>query len=333
MQHNSKTFIVRHYILNLIERGTLKTGDQVEPARQLAQRLGISFLKTQQAIQSLVQDGILETRGRKGVFVQKNWQERTLGENVSMFRQPEAFPWMPGLTEILAERVPGIRFTYHFRECMIELRTTLHLFEHADEYLDLRPILESCYPGENDFFSEAIRPFREGERILGIPFAFSPRVIYYNPHLFKRHGCPLPQADWSWEDFMECLRRLRRELPPEKILNWQAMAYYWLNFVYRAGGRLFVHHQEGGQPELQLDSPRSKRGLAAFLELGEVLNFRTQTSIVRDAFLRGEAAMYFEGRQFLNHLMTAGYEEWEAVPMPHFTDGEDVTSQSSDVLC
>ena len=64
-----RTAQVRSHILDQLEAGRLSAGDRVPAARDLAEHLGISFLKVQQAMETLAQDGILEIRPRVGAFV------------------------------------------------------------------------------------------------------------------------------------------------------------------------------------------------------------------------------------------------------------------------
>ncbi|MEM7404742.1 MAG: GntR family transcriptional regulator [Pseudomonadota bacterium] len=51
-----------------IHSGALKPGDQLEEAA-LAKRFGVSRMPVRQAVRSLVESGLLETRARKGAFV------------------------------------------------------------------------------------------------------------------------------------------------------------------------------------------------------------------------------------------------------------------------
>ncbi|MEM8812433.1 MAG: GntR family transcriptional regulator [Pseudomonadota bacterium] len=53
-----------------IHAGTLKPGDQLEEAA-LAERFAVSRTPVREAVRSLVEGGLLETRSRKGAFVRK----------------------------------------------------------------------------------------------------------------------------------------------------------------------------------------------------------------------------------------------------------------------
>ena len=60
---------VTRQVEHLILHGVLRAGDRLPPERELAERLGVSRPSLREAVASLVQDGLLETRAGAGVFV------------------------------------------------------------------------------------------------------------------------------------------------------------------------------------------------------------------------------------------------------------------------
>ncbi len=58
----------------------------------MALTLGISFLKVQQAIETLCLDGVLESIPRQGTFVQAGWRQRVLRENLAVYNQLHRMP-------------------------------------------------------------------------------------------------------------------------------------------------------------------------------------------------------------------------------------------------
>lgn len=326
-----KTTRVRGYVLTLLEQGKLKGGEKISGARDIAIELGISFLKVQQAMESLAKDGILEIRGRLGTFVQPNWNERILHENIGIYREISHFPWLPGLHDIMEKQMPGLRFTYSFKKGMFELKTTLFVQEHYNDFMDLSAILEEVYPDKSDFFESVFAPLYVNDKLIGIPFSFSPRVIFYNTELFKQAGCILPEKNWTWNQFLDTISKLKKILPDNGILNWHVMPYYWLNFVMRAGGRLF--NPEEGANLVNIDSSSTRKGLELFAQLGNELNNTDCGPDFSDRFVDGKSAMVLHGRQFLNFLEIKKMKNWGTIPLPMIPGGEDVTSQSTDILC
>lgn len=326
-----KTTQVRNYVLTLLEEGKLKGGHKVPGARNIATKLVISFLKVQQAMESLAKDGILEICGRQGTFVQENWRDRILHENIGIYREKSHLPWLTGLHEIMEKHIPGLRFTYSFKKGMFEMKTTLYVQEHYSEYMDLSEILEEVYPDRSDFFEEIFEQLQVDGKLIGIPFSFSPRVIFFNPELFKKAGCDIPEKEWTWQQFIDTVRKLKKHLPDNGIINWHVMPYYWLNFVMRSGGSLFKPADMDNI--INIDSPETQKGLELFAQLGKEINNTDCGPDFSDKFISGEAAMVIHGRQFMNILNINNMDSWQTVAMPLIHGGEDVTSQATDILC
>lgn len=327
----NKVTHVRHYILTLLEEGKLKAGDQLPGAREMAVTLGISFLKVQQAIETLCQDGVLETVSRKGTYVQRDWHRRALRENVAVYNQLHRMTWVGGLLKELNREIGGLRMTFAFEQGMLEIRTTRHvLLNHAD-YMDIGDIFSECYPDKSVFFEKPMAPFRVDGRTVGIPFSFSPRVVFFNPNVFERARCPLPRSGWSWDEFMDVVRSLKRSVPTNRIINWHPQFFLWMNFVVRSGGSLFRPDEDD---PVVLDSPETLAGLKRFAELGAELGQEEfDGDAFHEAFMNGEAAMQVGGRELMHSLSESSNNTWAVVPLPLMPGGLDVTAQATDLIC
>ncbi len=323
-----KTSLIRSYILDLLEKGIICSDDKIPGARDLASELKVSFLKVQQALETLARDGILETRGRVGTFVQQGWEERVLHDNISVFNKADQLPWISGLTDIIAEHIPGLRFTHAFKKGMLEIKTTLYVQENHEQFMDMSEIFKECFPDESIFFEDAFIPFKLENKLIGIPFSFSPRVLYYNPELFEKAGIPCPEGSWTWEEFVDDVRKFKEILPVDKIINIIPQTFYWLNIVHRSGGHIFENRK------VDIGSNETVRGLKLFAELWkEVENSQIDGRDFANSFFKGEAAMFIGGRQFVSQLKVKNADDWKTVALPHISGGRDVTSQATDLLC
>ncbi|MDA3960232.1 MAG: extracellular solute-binding protein [Planctomycetota bacterium] len=325
-----KTGIVRDAILSRLEREELLAGQQLPGARDLAQQLGISFLKVQQALETLVMDGVLEVRSRVGTFVQQRWRERALRENLSLYQSGPRMPWLPGLAALVADELPGLRFTSVFRQGVLELKTTQSVQAHQENYLDLAPAFMAAYGEGADFFSEPFAPFRVGDRLIAVPFIFSPRVMFVNTAVLARCGVPVPSQDWTWAQFLDSLRAVHAADPAVMGCNWTSQSFFWLNIVLRAGGRVF---DANAADPICVDDVQTRVGLRCVAELRDLL--RRQHADVAgdsDAFCRGESAFLFSERELLPRLTEMDHD-WTTVPLPRIPGGAEVSSQATDVLC
>lgn len=323
---------VRRHILGLLEGGQLEGGDKLPGARAIAEETGVSFLKVQQGLDSLAKDGVLQIQSRSGTYVQACWRERLLPENMSIFNALHRLPWVRGLLQILREELPEIRATHSFPRGMLELKTTLHVQKNCADYADLSGWLAECYPDRDEFFRPPFEPFYREGRLIGIPFIFSPRVMFFNPEPLLRCGCELPQRGWEWKDFVRMIRQLLKHLPANRIFNLHYQPHLWINFVMRAGGRLM---RPDADDPVGIDSPQTRRGLELFSELCGLLKAggACESDEYVSAFCRGEAAFMLSDRQFCNRLRHRGWDGWQTAPLPLIPGGEDISTQATDLLC
>jgi ABC-type glycerol-3-phosphate transport system substrate-binding protein len=328
---NNKITDVRHHVLDLLEQGRLSAGQRLPGSRELASTLDISFLKVQQAIETLCQDGILESVPRKGTFVQRDWNSRVLRENLVVYNQLHRLPWLSGLLEELNREIGGLRTTFAFQQGMLEVRTTRHVLVNNADYMDIGEFFAECYPDRSVFFERPMEPFTVNGRTVGIPISFSPRVIFYNPEVFRRAGCPMPRPGWTWNEFMECVRILKQTLPLNRIIDWHHYFFLWVNYVIRSGGGFF---NPGADDPVIFDSPQTLAGLKRFSELGDALErVYYDDDSFRKAFSHGEAAMHVNGREQMDRFKAAGHDDWAVVPLPLMPGGVDVTAQATDLIC
>ncbi len=325
-----KSTFVRNHILGMLESGELKGRDKLPGARDLLSGSGISLPTVQNAIEILVREGVLETIPRKGTFVQEQWKSRILQQNLTLFRPGQT--WFPELRELMHREIPEIWVSEQFRGGAFEIQTTHYVQAHHDRYLDLSELFNSCFPDQSDFFRMPVDAFRIGSRLVGVPIIFSPRVIFYNPKLFQQAGCRRPEPGWTYEDFLDCIRKLRRILPPPDVFRWHNQTQDWINFVRRAGGCLIDPNDSDC---VKIDSAETRRGLKLFRDLRKELGI-SQYSYPDDFvpnFLSGKAAMLLEPREFRSIITKAGFEDWDTVPLPRISGGPDVNVQASDALC
>ncbi|MFA6104892.1 MAG: hypothetical protein WC721_22095 [Victivallaceae bacterium] len=152
-----KIISARNYILDLLESSKLKGGDKLPGIRVIASSIKISFVKTQQALDKLVQDGIQA--------------------------------WVECFEELLAGRIPHLRLCRKFPQSVFELYTTINVQNNRNNYIDLQQVLDHIYPDKSLFFSHPFKNFYVDRKLVVIPFIFSPRVMFYNPKLLKKYGC------------------------------------------------------------------------------------------------------------------------------------------------
>ena len=298
----NKNTKVRNYILELLETGECSEGEQLPPARQIAADLNISLLTVQNAQETLVKEGLLQVVPRRGTYVNPNWRSRILQDNISFYIPWRQLPWGEYFRQLAERHLPHLRFSLKQPHSIFEIVTTAQVQTAHAQYLDLEPFLKRCYPDRSVFHQAPLKSFRCGGRLPGIPFLFSPRVLFFNPQMLREADCPVPPPDW------------------------------WMNFVLRAGGRLI---DPSAEDPVKIDSPATRRGLRLFRELRRELGLNGGTAIrkAEGAFERGEVALAIDARQMVGRLKRLGRKEWDVLPLPHIPGGCDTSMQATELLC
>ena len=330
-----KLSLAREFLLDGIEDGRFRSGEKLSGARDLAAEVGVSFLVFQHAVSSLEQDGVLECIPRRGAYVRCDWEDRLIRNHLVVLQEDSRLFWLPGFRDALADELPELRLTRRFRKGMFELRVTLYLQEHRDEYMDLSPFLPDAVSDPEQLYQQPFQGFREADgRLFGIPFIFSPRVIFYNRRMLAECGLPDPAEGWSWELFLDYVKTLRRRHEPYEVLNYCESPFFWMNFIFRAGGKL-INRQPDGSSCVCIDTPETIRGIVRLQELRRLL-FRDAAWQARGDypfFWTGKQALAVADREFYSWVRRSGFDDWGAVPLPQIPGGVRLTAQATDLIC
>ena len=307
----------REYILRNIESAEFKGGEKLPSARDLAEQTGISFTIMQMAFNTLIADGILTSGvSRQGTRVRKDWAERILPNSFLTFRpiwenlfRDKIHPQVPELFDIKA---------FHFGSC--EVRVSSEAVAKQQEYLDLSEFFDSEFPDRSDFFNAQIEQFRSHDgRLYALPLMFSPWAFCCDEELFRKSGCPLPEPDWTWDDFLALLRSLHGKLPPQQVLASSKDPTRWLIYLTHLGGRIFERHEDGCKAVL--NTPETLTALRKLQELYHILPRPEQCA--------ERCALQLCTRQDILSYSLKG----KFLPLPHVSGGENFSLMAGDLLC
>ncbi len=326
---NDKNIQIRNCILELIESDQVKAGERLPGARKIAEKLHMSFTHVQAVVESLVQCGILNAVSRSGTYVSEDWPERLLPYNFFCY----AGDRIKALTDIVNPvcTANGLRLCRQFEQGVAEIRVSHYLLSHHNEYLDLSEIFRECFGDGKDFYMQVLKDFYINGRLSGLPIVFSPRVILYNVDVFKRCKCPIPRKDWTWDEFLDTIRYLKKYLPADSIFNWESQIQSFTTFFVRAGGTLF-DSANGFRPSF--DDAVGLKAFEHYIELRDMLDLSCQSDSYCEKFSNNEAAMLFGVRQIMCQLnkFNPNYRAC-AVKLPLFPDGRDINIHGADLLC
>ena len=320
---------VRDYLLDRIESGEYPAGSPIPSARKLGESIDASFAMILQAVNALAGAGILHCVSRQGSVVRPDWQERLMPNHFVLFNP--SLPWIPGFRKLFEARLPDLRFCTEFQRGVFEIRTTIPLQMRRSEYLDLTPYLRELFPDRSLFFESPFRSFLEPDgSIRGVPFIFSPRVMFCNPQLLKESGLEEPSEEWTLDDFLLLLSRLSGKVSKERLLNYSAGAFFWMNFVFRSGGTLIDPFAEN---PVRIDSPETIRGIELVRKLRNIVSADLSGLSWQKEFCEGRMPFVLAEREFLCTLRAEGMTDWRVLPLPRIPGGVNRMAQATDLIC
>lgn len=177
---------------------------------------------------------------------------------------------------------------------------------------------------EDDFYPEAIAPFRWRGELMCIPQNLSSLVVYYNRALFAAAGLPEPADDWSWADFLAAALALTMDTDGDGAtdqygLGTEASLFRAAPFIWQNGGELV--DDPAAPTRLALDSPASREALRWFVDL-QVRHRVAPDAVAEQAeasesrFLGGRLGMYLNSRRGVPTYRTVEGLDWDVAPLP-----------------
>lgn len=326
-----KSSKAREWLLERLENGVFKEGERLPGAREIAADAGMSLLTAQAAIKTLERDGILEIRPRSGCYVKPDWRMMPL--ETRLYHFASYLPWMARFKELLESRLPGLKLAKGFKSGIFEIRTTIDILSRRSDYIDVAGLFREAFPDASLFYERPFRSFWQNGRLLGVPFIFSPRVMVFNPEIFRRLGCKPPRPGWTWDEFLACVRSLRAAGQPKELVCGFSFAIHdWMNFVLMAGGSLF---DPSAPDPVKIDSPETRQGLRFYKLLQEELGVPcSSVGLSRgDGFCDEGLAMLIMPREFRCWLKARSFESWDAVELPRLPGVPPANVQATDIVC
>jgi ABC-type glycerol-3-phosphate transport system substrate-binding protein/DNA-binding transcriptional regulator YhcF (GntR family) len=328
-----KIQIVREYILDSLETGKLHEGDKLPGARVIARKLNISFLIVQNAISTLVRDNILCTLSRKGTFIREDWNQQILNGNV--ITNYTHYKWFKRFKKSVGDLCPELRFSHAFNRGMFEIKTTLHSQVDQKEFMDLSRVYHEVCGDQSKYYTKAVEPFSINGKMVGIPFTFSPRVMFFNKNILKEAGLKEPESDWSWDDFLHYIKCLKKLIPPSNIFDWNDGMNVWMNIVLRCGGQMIDPWDDD---PVKIDSVETRRGLKLWKELRNILEIKPgkRKSIdwnTPDLFIKGQKTFFIGSRVNTMFFREKEFNDWGVVPLPVIVNEVNLCTQATEVIC
>jgi multiple sugar transport system substrate-binding protein len=173
-----------------------------------------------------------------------------------------------------------------------------------------------------------------------MPQNVSSLVVYYNADLFSANNVPLPEAGWTWDEFVAAAEALTQDTDGDGQIDQfgvvvEPTLYRMAPFVWSAGGEIV--DDLDNPTTLTLDTPEALEGIEKFVSLGaaghNVVPSEAEVAAEDDGtrFMRGGAAMFLQSRREVPTLREIEAFTWDVAPLPIID--EAATVLHSDAFC
>jgi len=177
---------------------------------------------------------------------------------------------------------------------------------------------------QDDFYEQALEPFRFGGTQTCMPQNISSLVVYYNKDLFEQAGLPEPSTGWVWGDLTARAVALTKDLDGDGKtdqygLGVEPQLIRLAPFVWSNGGELVNADGSG----FALGSPEAQE------VVGEFFSLRTDYRAIpsdeeieseddETRFVNGRTAMLLDSRRATPVFRTITKFDWDVAPLPKF---------------
>ena len=96
------------------------------------------------------------------------------------------------------------------------------------------------------------------------------KVLAFRKDLFDEYGVAYPTIDWTWKDLMDAARKITN---PDKghygiqLGRGKHESWYWITFLWSAGGEVMVYNREDDSWLCTFDSPEAALALDFYTQL------------------------------------------------------------------
>lgn len=192
---------------------------------------------------------------------------------------------------------------------------------------------------EDDFYPEALTPFRWNGELICIPQNLSSLVVYYNKRLFDEARLAYPQAGWSWDDFVATAQGLTKDTDGDGKIEQYGVgtsveAIRAIPFIWQSGGEIVDNSER--PTALTLDRPAARTAIQWFVDL-QVKHHVAPDAVQEEAedsesrFLNGRLGMLFNSRRGVPTYREISGFEWDVAPLP--TGEQAATMLHADAYC
>ena len=172
-----------------------------------------------------------------------------------------------------------------------------------------------------DFYPAALQSGADGGVQYALPLECVPQMMFINKTLLQKEGIPVPQNDWTWDDFYTICERLTRDTDGDGVVDQFGVYGYGWQEAMTANGCSLVS-QDGRRCLLNQTEQESAVTFAQRLaRLGQGAELDEKTfDEGRVAFRPMLFSEYRSYEPYPWRLKRSSSFEWDCIPMPRGTD-------------
>lgn len=174
----------------------------------------------------------------------------------------------------------------------------------------------------DDFYNAALESGEVGGVQYALPYECVPTLMFVNKTLLEAEGIPVPENDWTWDDFYEICAQVTRDTDGDGTIDqFGSYGYTWRDALASNGAALF---DENGSRCL-IAEPASVEAVTFAQKLEQLY---ADCDITARSFDEGHVA--FRPFLFSDYRTYQPYPwrikrysdfEWDCIPMPGGTSG------------
>ncbi len=195
------------------------------------------------------------------------------------------------------------------------------MLEPLDSYIEKDPKMDA-----ERYFTPALQSGRYQQSQYALPYESVPTMMYVNKTLLDQYGIPLPDNDWTWDDFYTICKEVSQDVDGDGRLDtFGVYGYTWQNAL--AANNATIFNEDGTQVVLN-----HKYVYEAVVFMRKLEQLNEQTAVTGDMFDQGMVAFcpmsFSEYRTYKPYpwrIKKYSNFEWECIPMPAGPQGANVS--------
>ena len=172
-----------------------------------------------------------------------------------------------------------------------------------------------------DYYEPCLRSGQYNGKQYALPHESVPTIMFVNKTLLEENGIPMPDNDWTWEDFYDICRQVTHV----DSRQYGVYGYSWLDAMYSNGASLFS--EDGRSCFLA-----GEKVLEAIQFTNRLLDLNEGYSVSARDFDEGRVAfcplLYSEYRAYQPYpwrVKKYSAFEWDCVTMPAGSSGSNIS--------